>query len=162
MVYYIHNYFTKDKNPPFCTYTVQPLVSQLTDSNSEVIALDKEVARLQELADELYQENMSVLGVTQLTIHPEDKLDKSASITLDNLIDLNSPEHPNKTFSEQVTATTNVTHDVLNESLLLEPALPVSTDLLQPLVVENKPDTDTISTTLDQGGSFIQQSQELF
>ncbi len=143
----------------FPTHT-QPLVSQLTDSNAKVIALDKEVTRLQELADELYREKNSLKENDPTTVHSEDN---PTSVKLDNLIDLNSPEDSDKTLcaapSEQVMATS--IYVSLSESLLLEPTLTVSTEVLQPIIVdEDKVEID--SNSIPHEPSFIEQSQELF
>ncbi len=147
------------------TYTyVQPLLSKLTDSNTEIIALDQEVTRLQELADELQREKSEKKPLKEDgSIHTNNE---ATNIKPINLIDLNSPRDGDKNLCTPREQSVDIeppiiSHDILSESIL-ESSLNLQAELLQPLVVEDKEETTSGSSRHEPNSSFIQQSQELF
>ena len=136
----------------------------MTDSNTEIITLDQEVTRLQELAEELQREKSEKKPLIEDdSIHFNNK---ATNIKPANLIDLNSPKDIDKSLCTPSELSVDIeppiiSRDILSESIL-EPAVNLTTELLQPLVVEDKEDTNSGSIQHEPNSSFIQQSQELF
>ncbi|XP_064382414.1 BRCA1-A complex subunit Abraxas 1-like [Halichondria panicea] len=143
---------------------LEPLLSKLTDSNTEIIALDQEVTRLQELADELQREKSEKKPLKEDgSIHTNNE---ATNIKPINLIDLNSPRDGDKNLCTPREQSVDIeppiiSHDILSESIL-ESSLNLQAELLQPLVVEDKEETTSGSSRHEPNSSFIQQSQELF
>jgi len=124
---------------------LQPLVTQLVESNKKLLELNKDVKRLQELSDEIAQEKKEEEMSTRGQNVAEDQ---SITPANDNLIDLSSPvEHLD---SEELDSESN---DILSESLA-ESSVQLQADVLQPSI--------TNSDSIQQLPTDSQQSQELF
>ncbi len=121
------------------------------------------MTRLQELAEELQRENSE-----KKPLKEDDSIhfnNEATNIKPANLIDLNSPKDIDKSLCTPSELSVDIeppiiSRDILSESIL-QPALNLTTELLQPLV-EDKEETNSSSIQHEPNSSFIQQSQELF